>query len=151
MVDVVFRDVDEATLRKLLELLGGAPYEIEGRTPQWTTELALQILRTATRRASTIARALVDHDGEITVDQAHTVIADVHPAHAVASLNASWKKCCARIAGRPMARRSLHNRLSNHSNTATRTPAPPDGYPATGWSPIRSSPSVRPWPNWVAD
>lgn len=81
-MDVVFRDVDEATLRKLLDVLGAVPFDIEGHTAQWTTDLAVQILRLATRRASTIARALVDHDGEITVDE----------AHAVASLNASWRK-----------------------------------------------------------
>lgn len=78
MVDFVFRDVDEATLPKLLDLLGDVPYELEGRTPRWTADLATQILRPATRRASTIARALVDHDGEITADHAHAVIADVH-------------------------------------------------------------------------
>lgn len=48
MVDVVFRYVDEATLRRLLEILGGTSSAIEGEELEWTPEMAERVLRMTT-------------------------------------------------------------------------------------------------------
>lgn len=92
MVDVVFRGVDPATLRSLVEPLGSSTFEIESTEhAPWTADIAERILRRATLRASRVTRAIVDGGGEITVAAAVEAVEDVAPQHAVASLTSAWR------------------------------------------------------------
>lgn len=113
MVDVVFRYVDEATLRRLLEILGDTSYAIEGEEPEWTPEMAERVLRIATPRAVVLARALVDHGGQVDIDTAQ-----LHPGRRwCRSTRLRSPGGCAR--GRPRIGRSCRRRRGTARTPAT--------------------------------
>lgn len=93
MVDVIFRDVDAATLDRLLGVLDGVAHEFQDniKTP-WSVEAAEQLLRRATMAASRLVRAVIDGGGVVTVEVARRATAPIASHHASGSLSTTWHR-----------------------------------------------------------
>lgn len=65
MVDVIFRDVDPATLAEIARLLGPAQSEILEQHAEWSAESAKRLLRDLRPAAYRLLAELVRHDGRV--------------------------------------------------------------------------------------
>lgn len=117
MVDVIFRDVDAATLDRLLGVLDGVAYEVQDHTKAqnhtkapWTVQAADEVLRRATLAASRLVRAVIDAGGIVTVEVARRATDPIAPHHASQSLSTTW--------------RGLH-REARHDAVGENVPPPP--------------------------
>lgn len=92
MVDVIFRDVDAATLDRLLGVLDGVAHEVQDHTKApWTVQAADEVLRRATLAASRLVRAVIDAGGIVTVEVARRATDPIAPHHASQSLSTTWR------------------------------------------------------------
>lgn len=119
MTDMLIRNVEPATIQKILEALDGNPYEFQpsGDPEMWTERMATRVLWEATPRSAKLIRAVIDAGGDITVEEARRVTGEDDLHHMVQPLTMAWRRVINR--GRLPAEASPSRPVQKHQKHRT--------------------------------